>query len=167
MGRELTRFMRQLSKGAAVLDAGCGGGRDLAAFSAAGFSGVGLDISPRLAAIAQHYSGCRVSVGDVRDPPFENGSFHGIWAAASLLHLAREDVEPALKRLQRLLVPGGHLFASVKAGTGEEYASDGRRFTYFQPEEWRALLAASGFVAIDVAWDQENPSWIQSFARVP
>lgn len=167
MGRQVARFAALLSDGATVLDAGCGSGRDLAALRAAGFDAVGLDISPQLAAIAREYSGCRVEVGDLRDPPFDDGSFNGIWAVASLLHLTREDVGPALRRFRQLLVSGGHLFASVKSGAGEQQTPDGRRFTYFQPEEWRALLADSGFTAIHVSCEGVDPSWIQSFARAP
>jgi SAM-dependent methyltransferase len=170
---ELARFGQGLSAGASILDLGCGGGRDLAALNAAGFKAVGLDISPQLARVAEEHSGCRVVVGDIRNPPFEDGIFDGLWAAASLLHLPRREVPPALTRLRRLLRPGGRLFASVKSGKGEQRSSDGRWFTYFQPDEWRELLAGGGFTEIEIECDEADRAadaggadagWIQSFA---
>jgi len=168
MAPQLERFATALQPGAAVLDLGCGSGRDLAVLKAAGFRAVGLDISPQLAAIAREGSGCQVLVGDMRNPPFRDWEFDGIWAAASLLHLQRDDVVPALGRLRRLLVPRGRFFASVKAGVGEERTSDGRWFTYFQPHEWQQLLAGSGFGEIQLNLESDSrpadSGWIQSFA---
>jgi SAM-dependent methyltransferase len=160
--------------GGTVLDLGCGSGRDLAALREAGFAPTGLDISPRLAAMAEEHSGCPVLVGDMRNPPLENVTFDGIWAAASLLHLHRSEIPAVLDRMRRLLAPGGRLFASVKAGSGEERTQDGRWFTYFHPQEWRDLLAASGFTEIEIGHDigeagrtRSNEGWIQSFASAP
>lgn len=176
MGPQLERFLPGLPPNAQVLDLGCGGGRDLNALRAAGHRPIGLEISPRLAAIAEAFSDCPVVVGDIRAPHFEAGTFDGIWASASLLHLGRTDLPGTLRRLHDLLRPGGKLFASVKAGVGEECAPDGRWFTYFDPAEWHGLLSSAGFCNIDVevevglaqpaATGVRRP-WIQSFASVP
>jgi SAM-dependent methyltransferase len=176
MAREHARFAQGLSAGASILDLGCGGGRDLAILCAAGFKAIGLDTSRQLARVAREHSGCRVVVGDMRNPPFEDGIFDGIWATASLLHLPRDEVSSTLTRLRRLLRPGGHFFASVKSGTGEHQSPDGRWFTYFQPGEWRELLAGHGFTEIEIECDDVDRAadaggadggWIQSFASAP
>lgn len=174
LARELERFAAALSRGARVLDLGCGGGRDLIALGEAGLRPIGLDISPALAGIAQNVSGCLVVVADLRDPPFEDRTFDGIWASASLLHLSRTDLPGTLRRLYGLLRPGGQLFASVKAGDGEECAPDGRWFTYFGPAEWRGFLNSAGFSNIEVEVQDPGQAtrsssgdtrpWIQSFA---
>jgi SAM-dependent methyltransferase len=43
-----------------LLDFGCGPGRDLMTFKALGHRSVGLEGSPRLAAMAREHSGCEV-----------------------------------------------------------------------------------------------------------
>ena len=174
MRSQLERLLAGLPLGAPVLDLGCGGGRDLKTMRLAGFSPIGLDIAPGLAEIAEAFSGCPIVVGDMRHPPFEEDTFDGIWASASLLHLSRTDLPRTLCRLHGLLRPGGKFFASVKAGVGEECAPDGRWFTYFDPAEWRCLLSSAGFWNIDVEVDEYDKvlpavararqPWIQSFA---
>lgn len=169
MAPELSRFIEMLRPGDRVLDAGCGAGRDLLALRQAGMTAIGLDLSPSLATIARSHSGCEVVVGDLRDPPFEDSSFEGLWAAASLLHLTRTEIPHVLDRLQRLLVPGGSFFASVKAGPapGQE-ADDERHFTYFEPDEWRTLLEAAGFSIVSVSHEASktgsHDGWVQSLA---
>jgi len=172
MAPQLSRFASALPRGAAVLDLGCGSGRDLVALSSAGFQAIGLDISPALAALAREHSGCPVTVGDLCDPPYEDGRFDGIWAAACLLHLQRSEIPPTLARLRRLLRPCGRFFASMKVGTGEARSEDGRWFTYVSAQEWRERLEQAGFDDIDLVEDWENSPdgesgrerWLQSFA---
>ena len=170
MQPELERFLAHLPRSSRILDAGCGGGRDLLAMRSTGMIPTGLDFSPALAGLARDHSGCEVVVGDVREPPFADGAFDGVWAAACLLHLEREDVPVALRALRRLLVKGGAFFASVKMGRGSERTADGRLFTYFDADEWRSLLIEAGFVSITLTLDVQNgptqrtTSWIQSYA---
>jgi SAM-dependent methyltransferase len=171
MARELEEFAAMLPAGAKILDVGCGAGRDLLAFRTAGFDAVGIDLSAALAAIASAHSACEVIVGDFRDLPFTRQSFDGLWAAASLLHLERKDVAPTLSQLHNLLVADGAFFASVKAGDGEETTADGRRFTYFESDEWRTFLTDAGFREIRIEQDQPQPEtgrhngWIRSWCR--
>lgn len=170
MQPELDRFLSGLAPSARVLDAGCGSGRDLLAMRRAGMMATGLDYSPALAELAREHSGCEVVVGDLRAPPFTDGAFDAVWAAACLLHLERPDVLPALRQLHRLLVPGGAFFASVKSGRGHERTRDGRLFTYFETEEWRSLMEDAGFDAVELLNDVQHgrrgqtTGWIQSYA---
>lgn len=169
----IARFARELPAGARVLDAGCGSGRDLVALRAAGFDPVGLDLSPRLARIAQSHSEALVEVGDLRSPPFDDASFEGIWAMASLLHLERDEVTGTLQILGRLLVPGGVLFASVKRGRGRVQDRDGRWFTLHDEEGWARHLKAAGFDIVELVGEPARrsgagsvaPGWISSIAR--
>ena len=169
----VARFARELPSGGRVLDAGCGSGRDLVALRAAGFDAVGLDLSPRLACIARVNSGSPVEVGDLRSPPFDDASFEGIWAMASLLHLERHEVTGALAGLRRLLVPGGVLFASVKRGSGRVRDDDGRWFTLHDEDGWAGHLEAAGFDVVELVGEPARgpstgsvaPGWISSIAR--
>ena len=145
----LTLFAEHLPSGASVVDLGCGAGRDLRAFSRLGFHASGLDASAPLARLAQAYSKCPVVVGDLRALPYASRSFDGAWAAASLLHLRRDDIQTALAETRRILRPGGYLFSSVKCGVGEGLDSKGRWFTYFQPAEWVAQLVHAGLHVVE------------------
>jgi SAM-dependent methyltransferase len=172
LAAEIQWFSQFVPASARVLDVGCGSGRDLVALKRAGMRPIGLELSARLAAIARDYSECQVVEGDMRNPPFADAAFDGIWAAASLLHLNRADVGRTLWQLHRLLVPGGTLFASMKVGLGAERTPDGRLFSYFLPEEWSGLLGAAGFLDVElrteIADNAETPAsvWIQSLARI-
>jgi SAM-dependent methyltransferase len=168
--REIDRFCSHLERGARVLDVGCGGGRDLLALREAGMQPTGLELSPKLAEIARSFSDCEVVVGDMRAPPFANGSFDGIWAAASLLHLHRDDVLPTLRRLRSLMAVHGIFFASMKIGLGSERSTDGRQFTFFSQEEWSNLLHQAGWNHVQVEVELPKNAhtgtvWMQSLSR--
>ena len=170
----IARFAREVPAGARVLDAGCGSGRDLTSLQAAGFIPVGLDLSPRLARLAEARSGITVEVGDLRSPPFSAASFQGIWAMASLLHLEREEVTGTLRELGRILTPGGVLFASVKRGEGRVQDEDGRWFTLHDEDGWARHLEAAGFDIVELVGEPAcrsgtgsvSPGWISSIARL-
>ena len=68
--------------------------------------------------------------------------FDGIWACASLLHVAPADLPDVLRRLQRALRPGGVMFFNFKYGQGQRHSPDGRRFTDMDEAGVRALLDA-------------------------
>jgi len=172
----IARFAALLPRGGRVLDAGCGAGRDLIGFGAAGLRPEGLDISPSLAAIARRNSKMPVKVGDLRDPPFAPNTFDGIWAMASLLHLEPGEVRDALGRLGELLVPGGVLFASVKRGGGFARDDDGRWFALHDEAGWTKHLQAAGLDVIEIVGEPPAsdagtgsvaPGWISSLARRP
>lgn len=171
----LGEFSSLLPRGGRVLDAGCGGGRDLLQLRRAGLRPVGLDLSPALAKIARARSGCEVVVGDLRAPGLEPGSFDGVWAMASLLHLDRAQVDDALLALVGLLRDGGVMFTSVKRGTGETSDDTGRWFTLYDEGEWAARLVRAGLQVIDTIGEPQSdgtatgsvaPEWISSLARL-
>jgi SAM-dependent methyltransferase len=162
------RFAELLPTTTSVLDVGCGSGRDLRTLSALGLTCTGLDLSPMLAFRAASYSGCRVIVGDMRALPFENSTFGGVWASASLLHLPRAELGLGLSECHRVLARGGTFFSSMKWGHGEGYDSEGRWYTYVTEEEWAALLRQAGFSPLTIESSPDStssPTWITSFSR--
>lgn len=170
-------FVERVGSNALVLDAGCGGGRDLRSFQMAGLRPIGLDYSPALLAVARQHAFVPLIVGDLRHLPFADAVFDGVWAAASLLHLKRDEVGEALGGLRRVLKPGALLFSSVKAGKGEERDQRGRWFTYYSAAEWQRVLEEAGFTEVVVHKDRESREqqvgeivevqWLSAFCCAP
>jgi hypothetical protein len=112
---------------------------------------------------------------DLCHVPFASGSFEGVWACASLLHLAHSDLPNALAGLTRLLHQfDGVLYMAVKVGEGEHWLADGngrrRFFSFYQPSEIMAMLSEAGFQVLEdwLAPDQvgrEQP-WLNVIARI-
>src|SRR6266850_6772195 len=66
-----------------ILDFGCGPGRDLKAFAALGHAVVGLEGSPRFAAMARKQSGCEVWEQDFLRLELPPARFDGVFANAA------------------------------------------------------------------------------------
>lgn len=135
------RFLPHVRPGGLILDAGCGSGRDALAFRQAGFRVEAFDASPQMARQAALLLGQEVPVLCFEDVAWQE-RFDGIWACASLLHVAPADLPDVLRRLQRALRPGGVMFFNFKYGQGQRHSPDGRRFTDMDEAGVRALLDA-------------------------
>jgi SAM-dependent methyltransferase len=102
-----------LASGLDVLDAGCGVGYGAEMIARAGASRVvGIDLAPEAIAAASERVGemADFQVGDVKDLPFDEGSFDLVVCFEVLEHL--EDPEPAITALKDVLREGGLLIAS-------------------------------------------------------
>ena len=141
-------FLKLLPTGARILDAGCGSGRDAAAFAARGLAVKAIDNSAAMVGITRSL-GIDADVLALQDLAFES-EFDGIWACASLLHIPKHEVADVLFRLFRASKLGGVLFASLKEGNGESFAEDRRYFVYYQLEEFAQRLVEAGWQLIDV-----------------
>ena len=71
----------------AILDLGCGPGRDLKAFTAMGHHATGVDGCPRFVEMARAYSGCTVWQQDFVDLDLPAAHFDGVFANAVLFHV--------------------------------------------------------------------------------
>lgn len=177
---EQEKFVSLLPKNTTILDAGCGPGRDCEYFIKQGFQVVGVDLSDKLLDIAkQRVPQASFVKQDLRALDFSPGSFDGIWACASLLHLHRAEVPQVLENFFHMLKPGGALFVMVKEGKGEADVKESlssnmvRHFTYFMLEELKKLLEKAHFSVEEMyTWKEEvrRPGrrdlvWISSFAR--
>lgn len=165
-----SRFIKHLPPHARVLDVGCGAGRDLRAFKAAGFEAEGIEPAPALARIAREFSGCPVSVTTI-DKLEANGKFDGVWACASLLHLRVAELPEALARIRRALRDPGIFFMSMQRGAGENAAPDGRFYCLYEESEILDAVNGQGFVPLDV-WESGDAlperqaiRWINLLAR--
>lgn len=169
MTRIREAFVRHL-KGARVLDAGCGSGRDALAFKRMGLDVVAFDGSERMAELAAERTG--LPVQHLRfDQVQWDGDFDGVWACSSLLHLPDDELHATLRVLLRALHPGGVLYASFKAGNGARVDAYGRHFNDFTLERLREALERAGADVLETwANDQVGgPSmrWVNAVSRKP
>jgi 2-polyprenyl-3-methyl-5-hydroxy-6-metoxy-1,4-benzoquinol methylase len=161
-------FLQHLASGANILDAGCGSGRDSAEFLARGYRVLAIDASPEMVYAAQRL-GVSATVMTFQEVQFE-GEFDGIWACASLLHIARAEIGDVLTRFNRALRPGGIFFSTLKEGCGERFSEDGRFFAYYNLEEFADLILCTGsWSNLDARQTREGQSrvWLNFIARKP
>jgi tellurite methyltransferase len=112
-----------------VLDAGCGGGRNLPYFLAQGFDVFAIDsdaaavetVSRLFARLAPRLNARQVRQGDVDALPWADGSMDAVISSA-VLHFARngEHFHTMVEEMWRVLAPGGLLFARLATSIGIE-----------------------------------------------
>ena len=103
MAEDREAFLAYVPAGGKILDAGCGSGRDMIAFRDAGFDVSGFDASEELCRIAAEKTGIPVKQLFFEELEGEQ-EYDGIWACASLLHVARTDLPDVLRRLENDVV---------------------------------------------------------------
>ena len=102
----------------AILDFGCGPGRDLDTFTRLGHVATGLEGSPRLAAMARASSGCDVLQQNFFALDLPASHFDGVFANAALFHVPSQVLPRVLNQLRATLKPCGVLFSSSPRGHG-------------------------------------------------
>ena len=132
----------------AILDLGCGPGRDLRAFSALGHAATGLDGAAELVALARAETDCTVLHQDFLALDLPAAHFDGVFANASLFHVPGSQIARVLAELAASLKPGGVLFCSNPRGDNQEGWVGGRYGCFWDLETWRAFVTAAGFVEL-------------------
>lgn len=165
-------FLARLPRGGAILDAGSGSGRDTLAFLAAGYDVDAFDASEALARLSSRLTGRQTELSRFETYDGPKARYDGVWAFASLLHVLETDLPDSVRRLQRVLKPGGWLFANFKLGQGQRFDERGRRYTDMTPErvEWLYTEAAgwsevSTTIEIAEAAFGEPTGWVNVLAR--
>ncbi len=145
---QIDRFVKALH-GNRVLDAGCGGGRDIAEFLKRGYQIDGLDYSGiTVRKCRENFPEATFYEGDIRKMNLPNNEYDGLWVCASILNLKKFDVPDTLSEFRRVLKKDGQLFISVKEGEGERMVSDqaGERFfSFYSVDELVGLVRDAGF----------------------
>ncbi len=132
----------------AILDLGCGPGRDLAHFRALGHEAVGLDGCAAFVEMARAHSGCEVWHQSFLALALPAGRFDGVFANASLFHVPSAALPRVLGELRDTLRPRGVLFSSNPRGSGQEGFSSGRYGVFHDLEGWRRHCEAAGFTEV-------------------
>jgi SAM-dependent methyltransferase len=132
----------------AILDVGCGPGRDLKAFKTLGHQPVGLDGSERFAEMARIYSGCEVWHQNFLTLDLPAERFDGVFANASLFHVPSAALPQVLAELHATLKVQGVLFSSNPRGNNDEGWSGDRYGTYHDLAGWRQFMTTAGFTEL-------------------
>jgi cyclopropane fatty-acyl-phospholipid synthase-like methyltransferase len=146
----LDRLVAPLPPGARILDLGCGGGEPIARYLATlGYDLTGVDLSPRLLALArQAVPGGRFVQGDMRTIHLDQ-QFDAIVAWDSVFHLPRRDHGPLFRRFREWLGPQRRLLLSIGGSDEAGFTSEMWGVSFFYsghaPDRARALLAEAGF----------------------
>ena len=139
-----------------VLDAGCGGGRNLVYFLREGFDVCATDISPDAIAqvrslaheLAPHLPLENFRLEPVEKMSFEDEGFDAVLSSA-VLHFAKDEGHwgAMVEEMWRVLKPGGIFFARLASSDGQAGNLEhlgGRRYRLPGGAEW--LLADEGMM---------------------
>ena len=142
------QFLHHLSPTAHILDAGCGSGRNAVAFLRAGFHVTAIDASPEMVRLAADHTGLDVKLMTFDDISWTE-RFDGIWACASLLHVARLRLPHTLRQLRNALRVNGAFYMSFKEGTTDRVVDD-RTFVDMSGPMLLPLLHEASLVPVDM-----------------
>ncbi len=132
----------------AILDLGCGPGRDLRYFRSLGHDATGLDGSIEFVTMARRNSGCDVLHQNLLAMKLPASRFDGVFANASLFHVPSQELPRVLAELAETLKPRGVLFCSNPRGNNEEGVSGDRYSCFFDLATWRDFVTAAGFLEV-------------------
>jgi SAM-dependent methyltransferase len=169
----LTEWLQHLPAGASLLDLGCGGGQDVSDLDRRGYRVVGVDrTSALLAAGRRRYGSLPLVRADFRHIPFHTMSFDGLWVAASLMHLPKQDARCILADLCRLVRPGGLFAATVSYGVKSRLVTDGwvpgRYFARWRKDELARAVRRAGWTILElkvVSNRERKGRWINFIAQ--
>jgi len=115
----IREFLSNLPPSPRVLDLGCGPGHESMRLASAGATVLGLDFSDECINVARkRCPQCRFELADFHDLDTRFGKFHGVFAAASIIHVAPDDLQQVMSCLADVLEERGHLLVIVQDGKG-------------------------------------------------
>ena len=148
------KFLPLLSPGSRILDLGCGIGRDSQYFESLGHCVTAIDGSKEMVRFANAILKVPARVMLFSEVDFE-GEFDAVWAAASLIHIPRDELGDILDRVYRALKPGGIFFLNFKHGTGEYTDPVEKRTFYYMTRDPIQTYLTEGFDIIEI-WTTED-----------
>ncbi|WP_322921786.1 class I SAM-dependent methyltransferase [Nocardioides renjunii] len=153
---DLEALAAATGEGARVLEVGSGAGRDALLMEQLGLAVRRTDVTPAFVDLLRGQG----HTCDLLDPLTDDlaapeGPYDAVWANASLLHVARDDLGAVLARLAAVTRPAGILRMSVKEGDGDGWSTHGsirlpRHFTYWRAGPLAQVAAAAGWSEVSV-----------------
>jgi SAM-dependent methyltransferase len=154
----------------AILDLGCGPGRDLKTFTELGHRAIGLEGAPQLAAMARSHSHCEVWEQNLLALDLPEERFDGVFANAVLFHVPSRELPRVLRALHATLKERGVLFSSNPRGEGQEGWHGGRYGAFHDLPTWLGYMTAAGFAELEhyyrpAGLPRERQPWLASVWR--
>nr|WP_107117037.1 class I SAM-dependent methyltransferase [Streptomyces curacoi] len=107
---------------APVADLGSGPGSVTAHLHALGVPVFGVDLSPRMVALARRaYPDLRFHVGSMTSLDLPDETLGGIIALYSIIHVPTEHLAATFAEFHRVLAPGGHVLLAFQSGDGDDH----------------------------------------------
>lgn len=163
-------FLSKLVKGSAILDFGCGSGRDTKYFLSQGYYVEAIDGSLELCKLASQYTGIQVRHMLFRELSAIH-KYDGIWACASILHLPWSELADVMRKMQAALKANGIIYTSFKHGTFSD-ERNGRYFTDMTEarfagfiEEFDGLQIEEQWISADVRPGRGEEQWLNIILR--
>lgn len=157
LDRALLTRLAQAAGDGLICDVGCGPGQVARFLHEQGARVCGIDLADAMVERARQLNpGIAFQQGDMLGLNVPDGSFTGIAAFYSLIHIPREQMVAALRELHRVLRPGGLLLAAFHLGTdtlhldewwGQPVSVD---FHFFQASEMQGWMEQAGFVVEEI-----------------
>jgi SAM-dependent methyltransferase len=148
----LDQFAEQVRDLGWVSDIGCGPGHVARYLHDRGVRVVGIDLSPQMIECARKlHPIIEFRQADMEALPVANGTWAGIVAFYSLIHVPRDRVVATLREFRRVLRPRGLLLLAFHIGAGVVHLDEwwGHRvsvdFVFFCSGEVERYLTAAGF----------------------
>ena len=154
MSAHYERFLRYVPENGKILDFGCGSGRDTKAFIQRGYSVEAIDGSSEMCRLAGDLCGTQVRCMDFNDLN-EIEKYDAIWACASLLHVAKNQLPAVLIKMRDALVSDGVMYISFKYGNYEG-ERNGRFFFDVTPEVFNDLVSKVSGIKVLEEWFTED-----------
>jgi SAM-dependent methyltransferase len=145
----LETFTDELT-GKRILNLGSGSGRDALLLRDLGLDVICVDGAQSMVDITASL-GFESHLATFDTMSFKEGSFDGIWAHGSLLHISKEDAAETLRYIRSLLKSDGLLAVGVIKGSGEDLITHdimpgkARYFQFYESEELQRLVTSLGF----------------------
>jgi SAM-dependent methyltransferase len=134
-----------------IADIGCGSGRVTAHLHGRGLPVFGIDLSPRMVAVARRtYPGLRFQEGSMMALQLEDGALGGIVAWYSTIHIPDDRLPDVFAEFCRALAPGGYVQLAFQAGDELAHLTEARGhqisldFHRRQPDGVAQLLSQAG-----------------------
>ena len=144
------KFLHLLNEGAAILDFGCGSGRDTKYFLDKGCRVTATDGSAELCRWASAFTGIEVKemlFGELD----EIDTYDGIWACSSILHLPKNELLLVIRKMSDALKSTGVIYTSFKYSDFEG-VRNGRYFTDFTEDSFQEFIAEIPELTIEDYW---------------
>ena len=155
--RLLEDFMERLPAKAEVLDAGCGAGIPISQMLSERFHVTGVDFSEAQIHLArENVPNAKFLCEDMTRLDFPDDTFDGITSYYAIIHIPREEHQPLLANIHRMLKSGGIALLCLGAehlidDIDENYLGTRMYWSHFDSETYLKILKECGF---SIVWSR-------------